>query len=282
MPDTEAPAGRDATHDELESALSGSPAGRRFLAEHARRARGGDTSLLLDAISRLERRVATRTASDEMVRLRCDLADMSDAIGRTKADIAELTRAVGAKDLSGAANPLAKASEALDAIVHTTERATSDILDATEKIQETAWTMREGGFEAELCDALDQRATEIYAACAFQDLTAQAIGRVVRSLAFLEERIGMMNRIWGQQPPPARVPLDEHKLALTQSDIDFVIVDDARAEPGATEPAGTGRAADMAAHDAETAARRAARDAALAHLDALDAMATREKLLLFT
>ena len=57
--------------------------------------------------------------------------------------------------------------------------------------------MRERGTDVELCDKIDQRATDIYTACSFQDITGQRTDKVVRALRFIEQRINAMIEIWG-------------------------------------------------------------------------------------
>ena len=57
--------------------------------------------------------------------------------------------------------------------------------------------LRERGIEIELCDKLDQRATDIYTACSFQDITGQRTEKVVKALRFIEQRINAMIEIWG-------------------------------------------------------------------------------------
>ena len=57
--------------------------------------------------------------------------------------------------------------------------------------------LRERGSEIELCDKLDQRATDIYTACSFQDITGQRTEKVVKALRFIEQRINAMIEIWG-------------------------------------------------------------------------------------
>jgi chemotaxis protein CheZ len=37
--------------------------------------------------------------------------------------------------------------------------------------------LREQGLEAEICDMLDTKATDVYTACSFQDLTGQRTRR---------------------------------------------------------------------------------------------------------
>lgn len=225
----------DPDYDLIASAMSESARGRRFLSEYARRNRHADTDVLLAAIARLENAVASERGGEDVVQLRGDLMEMAEAISRTRAEIS----AIHAPDQDQ--TRLGVASEALDAIVRATERATSDILGAAEEVQEAAWVLRERGAESDLCDGLDRHATQIYTACSFQDLTAQRTGRVVNTLRYLEERIASMIAIWGKRldtvpPPPgttafARVdPIP----GLCQSDVDSFLARDTHAVP---EPA---------------------------------------------
>src|SRR3954465_7001349 len=144
-----------ADYDAIESAVMETDRGRWFLKEYTRRNRNADTQVLLDAIGRLEQAVAGERGAPEMDRPRANLKEMATAIDRTKADIAS------AHAVEQEHSRLFEASEALDAITRTTELPTSDILAAAENIQESAWTLREGGADPQLCDELDRRATEI-------------------------------------------------------------------------------------------------------------------------
>ncbi|QDI79661.1 hypothetical protein E8E01_04085 [Methylorubrum populi] len=205
-------------YDAIEDAVRETERGRWFLAEYARRNRNADTEVLLDAIRRIENVVSTTDRPDDVGRFRGDLMEMADAIARTRAEVVALS----APDQGE--SRLTVASEALDAIVRATERATSDILSAAEEVQEAAWTLRETGADSEMCDALDRHATQIYTACSFQDLTAQRTSRVVHTLRYLENRIASMIGIWGN-PDDAVPSLDERAraeaaAALDQSDVD--------------------------------------------------------------
>jgi hypothetical protein len=96
-----------------------------------------------------------------------------------------------------AAAPIRQAATAeLHYILEATEKATSDILQAAEEIQEVAWISPERGTDMALCDQIDQRATDIYTACSFQDITGQLTGKVVKALRFIEQRINTMIEIW--------------------------------------------------------------------------------------
>ncbi|MEX1060417.1 MAG: hypothetical protein WED13_05295 [Methyloceanibacter sp.] len=176
----------------LESLLRASPRGRWFLAEYARRNRTAETEMLLEAIARIERALLKPPARHAVPsNVFAELVDMSEAIARTRREIAQI-RPPHQFD-----KQLISATEELDHIVEATEKATSDILEAAEEIQEVAWTLREKGTDIELCDKVDQRATDIYTACSFQDITGQRTEKVVKALRFIEQRINAMIEIWG-------------------------------------------------------------------------------------
>ncbi|HEY8383176.1 MAG TPA: hypothetical protein VIL09_13590 [Microvirga sp.] len=216
----------EADYEAIEAAVMETDRGRWFLREYSRRNRTADTEMLLDAIGRLEQAVAGERVAQDVDRLRVHLKEMAAAISRTKSEIASIHQ------VEQEHSRLFAASEALDGITRQTELATSDILAAAEHIQECAWTLREEGGNPELCDELDRRATEIYTACSFQDLTAQRIAKIIHTLRYLEGRINAMIAIWDGSPadlqdggdaPFAHAPATAD---LTQSDIDSVIVDE--------------------------------------------------------
>lgn len=182
----------EADYDMIESAVQETARGRWFLAEYARRNRHADTTMLLGAIERLE--AALRGEPTRLVdRLRVDLVEMANSIARTKAEIATI------KPDAIQHGKFGEATEELDSIVQATEIATSQILAAAEQVQEIAWTLREQGLDPVVCDTLDARATEIYTACSFQDLTGQRTGKVMEVVRYLEGRINAMIDIWGLQ-----------------------------------------------------------------------------------
>jgi hypothetical protein len=191
MPPVPAPAPfTDADYEMIAAAVLETARGRWFLGEHSRRNRQADTKLVLEAIEKLERSLVPRTEAQESDRLRVDLVEMLNAISRTKSEIAAIR-----PDDAGS-NHFDQASVELDAIVDTTEKATSDILAAAERVQEIGWTMREQGVEASICDLIDSHATAVYMACSFQDITGQRTRKVIEVLRFLEARIDAMTRIW--------------------------------------------------------------------------------------
>jgi chemotaxis protein CheZ len=93
-----------------------------------------------------------------------------------------------------------RASRELDAVVDSTERATQQILEAAESIDEAANTL-----SASLKHEPDQALTSdirdhvvrIFEACNFQDISGQRIAKVLATLTFVEDRVSRMLEIWG-------------------------------------------------------------------------------------
>ena len=184
----------DSDYDAILRAVEETARGRWFLAEHAKHTRQADTRQVLTAIERLERVVAEKSATPDFERVRLDLVDLANIIARTRSEIAAIQPEGG--------NNIGHATNELDAIVDTTERATSDILSAAEQTQEIAWTLRERGVDSAMCDQIDALVTEIYTACSFQDLTGQRMRKVIDALRFLERRLDAMLAVSRNTAPP--------------------------------------------------------------------------------
>jgi chemotaxis regulatin CheY-phosphate phosphatase CheZ len=187
----------DADYEAIESAVMETSRGRWFLAEFSRRNRTADTCMLLDAIARLEQSVGADRGSLAAERVRLDLMEMAKIIAQLKIELASDDPEI---------NSFEQATEALDAVVRTTESATSNILEAAEQIQEIAWTLREQGASDEACDTLNQRAADIYTACSFQDLTAQRTKKVVLTMRSIEGRINGLMDAWNTGESPTAQP----------------------------------------------------------------------------
>jgi hypothetical protein len=220
--------GTESDFEAIELAVMETERGRWFLDQYASRNRHADTQVLLTALSRIEKSIAIHREPTEIDKFRLDVLEMSRAIAKTHAEIA----AIKPDEIGG--GRIFEASGELDSIVSATEHATSEILAAAEKIQETAWTLRESGVDGAICDGLDERATEVYMACSFQDLTAQRIRKVIDALGFLEKRVNTMVDIWqfaehpddetSQKPDlKAGLALDP---SMSQADVDYALVQD--------------------------------------------------------
>jgi chemotaxis regulatin CheY-phosphate phosphatase CheZ len=190
----------------IEAAVNETGRGRWFLAEYARRNRHADTLVILATLEAIQATLSSRAlhlrqedlgnssivpGTNTPGDIANDILDIGRAIARTQRDI----RAIRSEGLEG--EQFISASDSLGSVVQTTEKATSTILSAAERVQEYAWTMRENNGNIADCDMLDACASEIYTACTFQDLTAQRIQKVVDTLRFIDERVASMVRSMG-------------------------------------------------------------------------------------
>jgi chemotaxis protein CheZ len=203
----------EADYEAIESAVMETMRGRWFLAEYARRNRHADTTMLLAALDRLEAFLRGERGVQSVDRIRFDLVEMAKAIARTKAEIAAI------KPDADHHGKFGEATEELDSIVQATEAATSDILAAAEQIQEIAWTMREQGSDAEVCDLIDSKATDVYTACSFQDLTGQRTRKVIQVMHYLESRINAMIGIWGLDGAMAAEAAESERARTGEADL---------------------------------------------------------------
>ncbi|MGH1405054.1 MAG: hypothetical protein ACRBBJ_00680 [Rhodomicrobiaceae bacterium] len=195
----------------IEDALLQNPRGRWFLEEYIQRNRPEDTQKLLSAIQRIENTLSEKqeapAASQEMDPIRMSIIEMSKAIAKTREEIASI------KPNDEQDNQIITATEELSAIVESTENATNTILEAAEEIQEAAWSLRETGAEDAPCDKIDEKTTDIYTACSFQDITGQRTTKVVQALCYIENRVNAMIDIWdlqGETSENSKGPIQEN------------------------------------------------------------------------
>lgn len=205
----------------IESAVLETARGRWFLEEYARRHRVADTEILLEAIARLgnsirgapdkpladtapidaapsgtaiaESQNAVPAYADEnetLQQLNLEVAELSAAIQLTHQEISEL----GSQQAqNGGFAP--SENEMADIFEHT-EKAISDILQAAEAMQASAWAAREDGTDTDVCDKLDKCAIDIYTACTFQELTGQRIAKLLSLMEFTESHVVRMLQHW--------------------------------------------------------------------------------------
>jgi chemotaxis regulatin CheY-phosphate phosphatase CheZ len=180
----------------IEDSLLSSESGRAFLRMRDRKS----AVLAMDEFHSAVRSIRGwfEAASEKSVEdthltvLRHELMEMAASIRKAKIEISAMKPAENA----ASSKRINLATEELDAIVHATERATSDILNSAERVLETAAKVRKHDLADEAAE-LESEATNILVSCGFQDITGQRISKVVATLRYLEERVDAMIRIWG-------------------------------------------------------------------------------------
>jgi hypothetical protein len=205
----------EADYDAIASAVMETARGRWFMAEFAKRNRQADTVQLLGAIERIERVVgvgATPAVGEP------NLHEAAALIADLRLDL---------ERISG------RASEPSSGLAARIENAAAAISAATEHVQEVAWSLREAGADDGLCDRLDRRATEIYAATAIVEGTGQQIGKIADTIAMLDSSLRAFCDTAQARPEPAVVPpapilnLPPAAPLSAYDDIEIVEIDEA-------------------------------------------------------
>ena len=132
---------REEDYEAISNAFMETSRGRWFLGEYARRNRNADTSMVLDAVARIEENLAAQRAP------------ASDS------GLAEALVAIrSAVDEARAASSAALDSAAL-------EEALAPVRKAARIIREISWRWREIGADGRMCDLIDSQASAIEAGC---------------------------------------------------------------------------------------------------------------------
>ena len=177
--------------DALERAVRETPRGQAFLNEFARRVRSNDTDRVLGAIEHLKGSLAETISVSSMDVLRRELETMAASIAQTRKEIASI------KPEGPGNNRIVTATEELDHVVKSTEKAAAEILSCAERILAIAQEFKDKGITDPLCNELEEQGTNLLMACSFQDLTGQRMTKVVNTLRYLETRVNAMIEIWG-------------------------------------------------------------------------------------
>ncbi|HYM01957.1 MAG TPA: protein phosphatase CheZ [Stellaceae bacterium] len=183
---------------DIEEALAANARGRAFLRMRDQRSRLVGVAEVRRLVRELKDALPTIGAAaiekqdDAHVHiLREELKQMSAYINQTRREIAALRPA------DAGANRIMAATGELDAIVSATERATSDILNGAERIQQLAAKLPRDGETGKIVEEIQTQVTEVLTACSFQDITGQRTTKVVNTLRYIEQRVNSMIGMWG-------------------------------------------------------------------------------------
>jgi hypothetical protein len=220
MTDTGKPPLSPEDYDAILGAVLETARGRWFLAEHARRNRHAETAVLLEAIARLEKMVASQqpAVAAEDIALRREVAEMSEALQRAKREVAaSLAEERGVRRL--------EADRALDDLLAGAERADRDTFNAAEHVQEIAWALRETRDIDRATAELDRQAAEIYRASNQHALTSQRLRSLVSVFRLLDARTAHLVASWssklafvGDEPEPQGTPQLRFDTIITAPD----------------------------------------------------------------
>src|SRR4051812_16265926 len=169
----------EADYDAIREAFMETARGRWFLGEYAKRNRNADTSMVLDAVARIEATIAAQKQvppdplPDTLVLIRGMLSD---------------ARQRAAQTMSGP-----------DA-----EQALAAVNKAIRIVREIAWTLREYGTDARICDMLDAQVNAIETSH-FQTIAPEKREAVLAAFDLLIRRVGELG---GSGGAPASFAFD--------------------------------------------------------------------------
>src|SRR5580692_1490130 len=168
----------EADYDAIKEAFMETSRGRWFLGEYAKRNRNADTSMVLDAVARIEEALAAQKKPVRDPLLDEALASFRDALAETRA----------------------AASAALDDLA--LEHNLAPVRKGARVIREIAWRLREIGADGRICDLIDSQVGAIEGAC--EKVTTTDAGPAL-SAAFdlLEDRIKAFDESEPAAPRPA-------------------------------------------------------------------------------
>ncbi len=162
----------------------------------------------------------------EALAMRTELDIMKEAITQTKAELATLHRT------ENTGKGMRRAADELDAVVESTERATTQLLGAIEEIESHAGmlnaTTLPPGMKPHV-DVIMERVITAYEACNFQDLTGQRINKIVGVMKFIEEHLDRLIATWSELDSfrdlisvmPVPTSLDDESSLLNGPKLDY-------------------------------------------------------------
>ncbi|TWA66180.1 chemotaxis regulatin CheY-phosphate phosphatase CheZ [Azospirillum brasilense] len=261
--------------DQIEEAIARTTKGRAFLRRFHRRAHGAAAEevrkMLLEFRSSWHQQSEVVEASKHVEVLRRELMEMAASIEQARREVAALRP----PDAGG--DKITSATNELDAIVISTERASFEILNAAERLMDLSGKLKADGADPGLCSEIEGEVTNIFTACSFQDLTGQRTSKVVNALRYIEQRVNAMINIWGVEklaglqiaPENTDTRPDSHLLngpqldglGVSQADVDSMFDSPAMAAPPpAPEPPPAAPPASAPAAAAQTGAKASQAD----------------------
>jgi len=232
---TQLPQLTEAEFEHIEETIARTAKGRAFLRRYQRRASGSAEielrCLLEDLRGQWQQQLKTLKDVQTIDVLRRELVQMAESIEQARREVAALRPPAQARD------KILTATNELDAIVTTTERASFDIITSAERLLQLVSKLREGAELEETCKEIETEVTAIFTACSFQDLTGQRTNKVISAIRYLEQRINAMISLWeqpdaegdfGDGDPLLRGPALDGE-GVSQSDVDRLFGEDTAA-----------------------------------------------------
>ncbi|MGJ4947701.1 hypothetical protein [Bradyrhizobium sp. HKCCYLS20291] len=178
----------EADYEAIRDAFMETSRGRWFLGEYAKRNRNADTSMVLDAVARIEHALASQRQQHQEFE-RADSKALPEALAAIRAAVEDAALATAA---------------AVDGLA--LEQNLAPVRKGTRIIKEISWRWREIGADSRICDLIDSQVTSIEAAC---EQLASTDPKVALLAAFeiIKTRLNELDRNEAATPPAGPEPV---------------------------------------------------------------------------
>ncbi|MGJ4994800.1 hypothetical protein ACQR0Z_10325 [Bradyrhizobium sp. HKCCYLS3077] len=137
----------EADYEAIRDAFMETSRGRWFLGEYAKRNRNADTSMVLDAVARIEHALASQRQQQQEIE-QADSKALPEVLAVIRAAVEDAALA---------------AASAVDSLA--LEQNLAPVRKGTRIIKEISWRWREIGADSRICDLIDSQVTSIEFAC---------------------------------------------------------------------------------------------------------------------
>ncbi|MGJ4926302.1 hypothetical protein ACQR1I_13335 [Bradyrhizobium sp. HKCCYLS2038] len=184
----------EADYEAIRDAFMETSRGRWFLGEYAKRNRNADTSMVLDAVARIEHALASQRQQHQEFE-RADSKALPEALASIRAAVEDAALATAA---------------AVDGLA--LEQNLAPVRKGTRIIKEISWRWREIGADSRICDLIDSQVTSIEAAC---EQLASTDPKVALLAAFeiIKTRLNELDRNEAATPPAGPEPVPTGRAA---------------------------------------------------------------------
>lgn len=129
--------------------------------------------------------------------LKAELLGLFQYIQRVKEEIAAISHPADEE------HHFDNMAEQLTAITKATEKATNQIMESVEESNEAVESLRKlvksDKKALKLLEKIEANGQDIFEACSFQDITGQRVGKITKSLTYVEKRVNAIVSIWGEE-----------------------------------------------------------------------------------
>ncbi|WP_456714018.1 hypothetical protein [Bradyrhizobium sp. USDA 4353] len=204
----------EADYEAIRDAFMETARGRWFLGEYAKRNRNADTSMVLDAVARIEHALASQRQQQQELE-QADSQALPEALAAIRAAVEDAALA---------------AASAVDKMA--LEQNLAPVRKGTRIIKEISWRWREIGADSRICDLIDSQVTSIESAC---EQLASADPKIALLAAFdiIKTRLNELDERQAAAAPEAEAVAP---VAEAAAPIETVATSPMAESPAAAEP----------------------------------------------